>query len=371
MATSSSLPHRMLATLDIAAFERVEPHRFVCQSPAPTWLENVLPVPVSTEPITLADHFLFLHSFLERAGALWDGPSDPDEAHTAFGLSALQSDPWAECDSDGNEYLLEATALRDNQTAFLLLRPASVDPARHRAVLQEGRSLNLAHQQTRDVLHQYEVVLECLFHDLSGPLANLQDALSLLDEVGDAPDDLLELSRRSGDELKTALQDALGDIRTTFQGDNGTTTADLAPLTRELVSDLGPRAAAANRAIQLDDDLQDASVHVVASPTRLQRVLRSLLEHGLRRTPEGGTVEVSVQHDARTATMEVADEGPTLPEPAAASLFDRAGPRPLSDTSSLGLYFARIATEAWGGAVGYHCDPAPTIWLRLPTAEQA
>jgi signal transduction histidine kinase len=360
----------MLATLDIAAFERVEPHRFVCRSPAPTWLENVLPVPVSTDPIALADHFLFLNSFLERADALWDGPPAPDEAHTAFDLPALQSEPWAEYDDDGNEHLLEATALRDDQTALLLLRPASVDPARHRAVLQEGRSLNLAHQQTQDVLHRYEVVLECLFHDLSEPLANLQDALSLLGDVCDAPDDLLELSRRSGDELKTALQEALGDIRATFQGDNGT-TADLAALSRELVSDLRPRATAADRDIQLADDLQETSVDVVASPTRLQRVLRSLLEHGLRRTPEGGTVGVSVQHDARNATMEVTDDGPPLPKPAASSLFDRAGPRPLSDASSLGLYFARIAAEAWGGAVGYRCDSAPTVWLRLPAAEQA
>jgi len=366
----SSFPHRVLATLDIAAFERVEPHQFVCRSPVPTWLETLLPGSPATDPIALADHFLFLHSFLERAGALWDGPPDPDAAYTAFGLSAVQSDLWAERDRDGNEHLLEATALRDDQTAFLLLHPASIGPAEHRAVLQEGRSLSLAHQRTQDVLYQYEVVLECLFHDLSEPLANLQDALSLLADVGDNPDDLLELSRRSGEEVKTALQDALGDIKGTFQGDDGTTTA-LCSLIRKLVSDLGPRAAAADRKIQLAGDWPDAPVQVVASPSRLQRVLRSLLEHGLRRTPEGGTVAVSIQHDARTATMAVTDEGPALPEPAAASLFDRTGWRPLPDASSLGLYFARIAAEAWGGSVGYHCDPAPTVWLRLPTTDRA
>lgn len=371
MADSSPFPHRVLATLDIAVFERVEPHRFVCRSPVPAWLETLLPVAVSTGAIALADHFLFLHSFLERANALWDGPPDPDATHTAFGLSALRSASWTEHDNDENEHLLEATALRDDQKAFLLLHPASIDPAEHRAVLQEGRSLSLAHQQTRDVLHQYEVVLECLLHDLSEPLANLQDALSLLDDISDAPDDLLQLSRRSSDELSRALEDALGDIRATFRGSNGTAAADLASLTQTLVSTLTPRAAATDRTLKLVDDLQNVSVEVVGSPSRLERVLRSLLEHGLRRTPEGGTVRVSLQHDARNATVEVTDAGPSLPEPTAASLFERDGPHPPSDTSSLGLYFARIAAEAWGGAVGYRCDSAPTVWLRLPTTDQA
>lgn len=369
MAESFSLPHRMLAVLDVAAFERVEPHRFVCRSPAPPWLEALLsPTLDGDEAIPLADHFLFLHSFLDQAQDLWAGTLDVDEVHTAFGLSALRSASWTEHDEEENEHLLEAMALRDDDRALLLIHPASIDPAKHRAVLQEGRSLNLAHKQTRQVLHKYEVVLECLLHDLSGPLANLQDALSLLEDVSDAPDDLLDLSRRQSDALDEALQDALEDIRATFQGD-ATTAADLGALVQELVSTLNARAATTDRELQLTDESQAASVEVIASTTRLRRVLRTLLEHGLRRTPEGGTVQVSIQREGRDAMVEVTDAGPPLPEPAAASLFERTGPSPPSDGSALGLYFARVAAEAWGGAVGYRPDPAPTVWLRLSRAE--
>ena len=156
MAASFSLPNRMLATLDVAAFERVEPHRFVCRSPATPWLEALLSTALDgDQAIPLADHFLFLHSFLERASALWDGPPAPDEAHTAFGLSALRSASWTEHDDDENEHLLEATALRDDDRAFLLIHPASIDPAEHRAVLQEGRTEERAKQKLRDAFASY------------------------------------------------------------------------------------------------------------------------------------------------------------------------------------------------------------------------
>ena len=156
MAESPSLPHRMLATLDVAAFERVEPRRFVCRSPAPAWLEALVPTaPDGDEPILLADHFLFLHSFLQRARALWDGPPDPDTSHRAFGLSALQSASWTEHDDEGNEHLLDATALLDDDRAFLLIHPASIDPAEHRAVLKEGRTEERAKQKLRDAFASY------------------------------------------------------------------------------------------------------------------------------------------------------------------------------------------------------------------------
>ena len=156
MAESSSLPHRMLAALDVVVFERVEPHRFVCRSPAPPWLETLVPTALDgDETIPLADHFLFLHSFLQRAGALWDGPPDPDAAYTAFGLSALRSASWTEHDDERNEHLLEATALLDDDRAFLLIHPASIDPAEHRAVLEEGRTEERTKQKLRDAFASY------------------------------------------------------------------------------------------------------------------------------------------------------------------------------------------------------------------------
>jgi len=378
MAEFSSLPPRVWAALDVALFERAAPDQFTRLTPAPAWLEALWPEAAEQQsPLAPAERFLFLESFLPEARSLWDGatehaPEDPS------GEPMLQSEPWTETNEAGEEWFLEAAALLQDGRPLLLLRPAAIDFTKYREVLQEGRSLNLAYQDTQRALHQREIVIECLLHDLSGPLANLRDALSLLDDqTGSAPstapaspdasDDLLHLAREQVHELNDAVQNALSEIDAALHAENDT-PADLGGLLREVGADLQSRADAGQMSIALAD-VPEEPLRVVAAPGRLKRVLRSLLERALRRTPEGASIRIGVRTEAHSTTVTITDGGPSLPEHAVPHLFERFGPDAPSEHSDLSLYFARVAAESWGGTAGYQQrEEGPTIWLRLPTA---
>ncbi|MFB6279504.1 MAG: sensor histidine kinase [Salinibacter sp.] len=376
MAESSApLSPRVLAALDVALFERTASGRFTRLTPAPAWLEALWPEAAEQESgLAPAERFLFLESFLPEARSLWDGAAEPP-SEGSFGGAALRSDPWTETTEAGEEWFLEAAALRTDDRSLLLLRPAAIDVAEYRAVLQEGRSLNLAYQDTQRALHQREIVIECLLHDLSGPLANLQDALSLLgDQAGSAPgdasDDLLHLAREQVHELSDAVQNALSEVDAAFRAEDDA-PADLSRLLRAVGATLQSRAEAAKTPLTLAD-VPEEPLRVVAAPGRLKRVLRSLLERALRRTPEGTSIRVGVHVEERSATVTITDGGVPPPEHAVPHLFERFGPDAPSEHSDLSLYFARVAAESWGGTAGYQeREEGPTVWLRLPTADAA
>jgi signal transduction histidine kinase len=373
--SSASLSPRVLAALNVALFERTASGRFTRLTPAPAWLEALWPEAAEQESgLAPAERFLFLESFLPEARSLWDGAAEPP-SEGPFGGAALHSDPWTETTEAGEEWFLEAAALRTDDRALLLLRPAAIDVAEYRAVLQEGRSLNLAYQDTQRALHQREIVIECLLHDLSGPLANLQDALSLLDDQagsapGDASDDLLHLAREQVHELSDAVQNALSEVDAAFRAEDDA-PADLSRLLRAVGATLQSRADAAKTPLTLAD-VPEEPLRVVAAPGRLKRVLRSLLERALRRTPEGTPIRVGVHVEERSATVTITDGGVPPPEHAVPHLFERFGPDAPSEHSDLSLYFARVAAESWGGTAGYQeREEGPTVWLRLPTADAA
>lgn len=376
--SSASLSPRVLAALDVALFERTGPGQFTRLTPAPAWLEALWPAAAEQRSaLAPAERFLFLESFLPEARSLWDGSTE----HTSegpFGGPTLHSDPWTETNEAGEEWFLEAAALLKDERPLLLLRPASIDFTEYRDVLQEGRSLNLAYQDTQRALHQREIVIECLLHDLSGPLANLRDALSLLgDQSGSTPsnatvpsEDLLQLAREQVHELNDAVQDALTEIDAAFRAEDDT-PADLGRLLREVGTALQSRSDAAKTPITLAD-VPEGPLRVVAAPGRLKRVLRSLLERALRRTPEGTPIRVGVRTQEHSATVAITDGGTPLPEHAVPHLFERFGPDAPSEYSDLSLYFARVAAESWGGEAGYqNREEGPTVWIRLANADSS
>jgi len=105
-----------------------------------------------------------------------------------------------------------------------------------------------------------------------------------------------------------------------------------------------------------------AQVRVSATPQQLQTLLDNLVENALRYTPRGGQVDVSVidQHDG-TATLEVEDSGPGIPEAERQRVFDRfyrADDARLNASdaggSGLGLAIVRSIADNHGAQVSLH-----------------
>lgn len=358
--------------MDVVAFERTDAGTYHRLSPSAPWLDALWPhAAEQTEALSLEDRFLFLQHFVEEAQTHWtasarsDGDPDP-----------LVSEQWTEEDDDGEEWLLEAIAYRSDERNLLAMRPASVSLSEHREVLQEGRDLVMAFQQLQQVLHSREIVLECLLHDLSRPLANLQDALNLLhddDLNGADATDVVDLAHDEVDKLQDALQDTISEIAPySVSSPTAQTPTDIVTVTEQMVEALRPRAV--QNGVQLEFrtnlDAADASVPVVGEGGRLRRILRSLIDHALRRAPTNTAVRVRLSVENRTVMVQVTDSGPPVPQDAAPYLFERFGPEdPVAGGSGLALYFCRVAVEALGGGAGYRYDNhGPTVWIRIPKA---
>jgi len=132
----------------------------------------------------------------------------------------------------------------------------------------------------------------------------------------------------------------------------------------ERVAAVAPKAAAGGVQISLHHDLPASAVF---DPVHLARAVDNLLDNAVRHAPRGGHVVLAVvQPDARMLLIRVDDDGPGVPEPLQASLFEpfvtgRA------DGTGLGLALAREVALAHGGELHHvPMQPGTRFELELP-----
>ncbi|MEV6479933.1 HAMP domain-containing sensor histidine kinase [Streptomyces sp. NPDC051576] len=144
----------------------------------------------------------------------------------------------------------------------------------------------------------------------------------------------------------------------------------LRPEDTDLV-DLVRQAADAFRAGHPDRPLTvtvpPSPVRLRVDPVRVRQVLDNLLTNAAVHTPPGTKVSVTVSVGAATASVQVADTGPGIPESDRDQVFDRfyrvdkARSRDRGG-SGLGLAVARSLTEAHGGTVELVAEPGATVF---------
>jgi signal transduction histidine kinase len=165
------------------------------------------------------------------------------------------------------------------------------------------------------------------------------------------------------------LSQLIDDLFEMSQIESGTVELNLEPV------DLGAvvsetiaayEAQSRQRNVRMTCDVGANLPQVDADPTRLQRVLRNLVDNALRHTPSDGQIQLSAL--ARDGTLEVCvnDSGPGIAEVERALVFDRfyRGERSRSRTeqpgipgSGLGLAIARGLVEAHHGQIWVDTSP--------------
>ena len=105
--------------------------------------------------------------------------------------------------------------------------------------------------------------------------------------------------------------------------------------------------------------------------TRIERVLRNLLDNALKYSPDGGMVEVVVRSEGDWAVAEVTDHGVGIPEDELPLLFEKfhrgSNTRDLRGTG-LGLAGSRSVVQQLGGTIDVRSrlGEGSTFALRLP-----
>ena len=121
-------------------------------------------------------------------------------------------------------------------------------------------------------------------------------------------------------------------------------------------------------------DLPPEPIEVVGDRARLHQVLANLLANARTHTPAGTTVRTSLRLDegGRRAVLEVADDGPGIPDDLRPHVFERftrgdGSRQRASGSTGLGLSIVAAVARAHGGEVGVDSAPGRTVFtVTLP-----
>jgi signal transduction histidine kinase len=181
-------------------------------------------------------------------------------------------------------------------------------------------------------------------HDLRGILT---PALLTAERLQLNPDPRV---RRAGDMLVQAVDRATDLVRRTLDyAREGPPALDITPIAlAPLVSEAADSVRPLSGALRIENRV-DAEIRVPADRNHLFRVLANLM----RNAAEAGahSMRVGVQVNSPTLAIELADDGPGLPEPVRADLFRPFAGSMRRGGTGLGLAIARDLMVAHGGDI--------------------
>jgi signal transduction histidine kinase len=218
--------------------------------------------------------------------------------------------------------------------------------------------------------------LAMLGHELRNPLGAISNATRVLHQIGDQATRLQDIIGRQTQHLARLLDDLLDVSRLTM---GKIALSRRAVDLREVVRDsLG--------VLEQEGKTERHEVRVIAEPalvdgdpTRLEQVVRNLLDNALKYTPPGGRVSVTVGRDGEDAVLRVSDTGAGIPAEVLPRVFDlfvqaeRSIDRSMGGLG-LGLTLVKRLVELHGGSVfawSAGPDQGSEFVIRLPILLEA
>jgi len=219
-----------------------------------------------------------------------------------------------------------------------------------------------------------DTLLHAVSHDLKGPLAGIIGAMSTLRRgnelqlTGDEVESLYQMIEQSGRKMNRLIDDMLDLERL----DRGQVQPEREPTdVGEMVRRVAREAPGMDtHPVRIDGEQVLANV----DPAKVERIVENLLVNAARHTPPGSTIELRLRAQGRDAVVEVADDGPGVPEQLREQIFERfvRGDGP-ADTavaggSGLGLAIVRAVAVSHGGSaeVGESERGGALFRVRLP-----
>lgn len=202
-----------------------------------------------------------------------------------------------------------------------------------------------------------------LAHELRNPLGAIVNALHILERLG-APDArVLELRNLIGRQTKhlTRLVEDVLDLARLRHGKLRLETQrmDLCDVVRVVIETIRASGRAGDRAVR--EDLGTVAIVIDGDVTRLEQVVRNLIDNAVKYSPQGTTIWVSIETQGSTAALRVRDEGigiaadmlPRLFEPFAQAETAR---KRAAGGLGLGLPLVQAIVEQHGGTITAHSD---------------
>ncbi|MBK8101100.1 MAG: PAS domain-containing protein [Planctomycetes bacterium] len=207
--------------------------------------------------------------------------------------------------------------------------------------------------------------LSSISHELRTPLTNIVAYAEILASM--MPGESIEwpeFVRVILDEGKalSRMVDGVFDYLQLESGDARFENAELdaTALAREVVVDIAGKSAATG--VDLELKVEGSPPLVVADAARLRQVCSNLIDNGLKFTPSGGKVVVTVAERDGSWSLRIDDTGPGVPTQQRQAVFEKFSQLPdhLTDKptgTGLGLATARVIVARFGGMIW--CEDSP------------
>ncbi|MGA9937437.1 MAG: response regulator [Candidatus Acidiferrales bacterium] len=369
----SSLITELLQSMGYALCEDRAGRRFALLYDPPPWFHEVWGHQTAGNLLTLVDRSPFLDAFLCEAKEHWNSDAE----------TPLASGIWVEQVAGGREIPLEARAWRIDGKRILSIHSPQEDFEEQSRVLQTARNSLLVHERLLKEIQKKEILLHCIIHDLSQPLAAMRGCFEVLanETTSPAAKRLIDLGSRQSERqdamIREVLQAFAMDIDSAMgAGEAAAPAASMLECAEETVAAFAPLFQSHGAKIRLHPRTdRSAQWSVNGEKSRLTRVFANLVENALRHAPKGSLVTIRLEDDAGYVKVSVEDAGPGLPKEFKSSeafaLFSKG--KEGGGKAGLGLYFCRMTVERWGGSIG--CESLPhrgaRFWFRLPRAARA
>lgn len=203
-------------------------------------------------------------------------------------------------------------------------------------------------------------LMQMVYHDLRSPLANVLSSLNLIGSMDPVQDDqtinsIVEIAIRSTERVQRLASSLLDtSMMQAGQKIGSMAPVDLSGVMQEAVKAITPYLE--NKSHQLNLDLPDEQMEVMADADIIRRVLINLLENAVKYSPDDSNITIGAEKVTGQAQVWVQDNGPGIPEEDLPTIFDKFTRSRQKDNKKvkglgLGLAFCKLAVENHGGNI--------------------
>ena len=243
----------------------------------------------------------------------------------------------------------------------------------HVALRRAQRTMTESYTHLRALEQLRDDLVQMIVHDMRSPLASLLIHLRLLKRPAAGLDDESREDLQAAIEAAEAVSRMANDLLDVSRLEEGKMPIergvwDLTKMARDV------RAALGTLDRQRPIDVESAGpVEVMCDGALVRRVLENLVTNGIRHTPKGTRLRISIVSQDGRVHVAVHDEGSGVPADAREKIFEKFGTvqarhQRTYHSAGLGLAFCKLAIEANGGTIGVDAvaPRGSTFWFELP-----
>jgi signal transduction histidine kinase len=236
-----------------------------------------------------------------------------------------------------------------------------------------GNSFNAMSQSLEAGEQSRQRLIADIAHELRTPLTVIEGTVDGIADGVFKPDAEHLDSIKEQSALLTRLVNDLRDLSSAESGQLKLekTPTDIVDLVKRGLAAAAVKAREKN--IELNLKAADGIPEIEIDPVRIEQVVGNLLANAIRHTPEGGSINVSINTKETNLTLDVSDSGEGIPPEHLPHIFERfyrvGASRARSEGGTgLGLAIVKQMVEAHGGSVWAESQPGEgsTFHISLP-----